>query len=190
MNATYHHEPMPIITTSCGFLTIAALMPTFAAVAIIVNPLHVEGFTALGSLVAVFFALAFLRIQAPQLGSFGNLALTCVITLFTGWLLPEPLLWWMVKYGWIDTETLASMPLKVWALLALICGLAGSTLVIYIISWIKNRLPGRLDQVTSVARVPLSRTTDLEMRTMPKSMPSNSPTTAMQPPPDSDLPPP
>jgi len=182
---------MPIITTSCGILSIAALLPSFAAAAIIVNPLHVEGFTALGSLVAVFFALAFLRIQAPHLGSFGNLAGTCIITLFTGWLLPEPLLWAAVNYGWMHAETLTSMPLKIWALLALICGLAGSTLVIYVISWIKHKLPGKLDEVTSVARVPLSSTTDLEMRTVPKSMATTSPTTAVQAQPETDsIPPP
>lgn len=180
MSTALQHNPMPVLTTASGILSIAALMPGFAAVTIIVNPLRVEGFTALGALVAVFFALAFLRIQAPHLGSFYNIALTFIITLFTGWLLPEPLLWWAVKCGWMHQETLESMPLKIWALLSLICGLAGSTLVIYAISWIKHRLPAKLDEVTSVARVPLSDTTDLEMRTLPKSAPASAATTVIR----------
>jgi len=182
---------MPIITTSFGILIVASLMPAFAAVStIMANPYRIEGFTALGALVSMFLALAYLRIQAPQLGNnFWYTGFTCVSTFFIGWTLPEPLAWSLVNYGWLKPETVESFPLKMWSVASLACGLAGTTLVLYTMLWVRHRLPGKLDEVTSIARMPISSTTDLEMRTVPKSMATNSPTTSVQLPED-DLPPP
>lgn len=180
MKANYYHEPMPVITTASGMLAFASILPIFAAASTIATPNQIEGFTLTGALVAMFLALCYLRIKAPQLGNnISNLGFTCLSTVSVGWILPEPLAWWLVRIGWFHAETVADFPRKMWALGGLGCGLCGSTLILFAIHWAQSRLPKLLEEKVTLATVRTSPDSEIriERARLPKAGESDSPET-------------
>lgn len=162
MNATVLQYPkMPVITTS-GLAAVSSMLPAFAAAAAIAPPGRIDAYTAFGAAMATFLMYTYLRTRAMRLGSYWSQAFTCLSALFVGWLLPEPLFWWMAHLGWLKPDVIESMPLKVWGCAALACGLSAPTLILIVIYWAQQRLPG-LFRVTEeeVATVQLSDQTTM-----------------------------
>lgn len=164
MTATSYTESMPVITTSSGMLTLASILPIFSAASTIVTPNQIEGFTLTGALVAMFLALCYLRIKAPKLGNnISNVGFTCLSTVSVGWILPEPLAWWLVRINWLHAETVADFPRKMWALGGLGCGLCGSTLILFAIHWAQSRLPQLLEEKVPLATIPTSPDSEIRI---------------------------
>ena len=153
---------MPIITSS-GVVIASALLPVFAAAAAIASPVEREAYTALGAAVGTFLAVAYMRIKDPSRVSFMALAFTGVSTLFVGWILPEPLAWWAVWMGWLNEPAIESLPRKMWAVAALACSLAGTTLILTGIYWFQKKMPSLILR-EETATVRLSDDTELELK--------------------------
>lgn len=98
-----------------------------------------DTYTTIGAVLAMVLAMAYLLVREPAVSP-QTVAFVAVASLVIGALLPETLVWWMVRHGWLDEATVAGMPRRLWGLLALVCGLAGAALVQGIIHAAKTRL--------------------------------------------------
>lgn len=117
------------------------LPPVSAAAARHAPAWRIEDYTAFGAAVAMFLMYTWLRTREPRLGGWHE-AFMCLAALFGGWLLPEPLAWWLARRGWITPEAVGSLPLKGWGTLALACGLSAPALALRIIFWARGRPAG------------------------------------------------
>lgn len=176
MNATFHTPPMPVITTS-GLAALSSMLPVFAAAATIATPGFIAAYTAFGASMAAFLMYSYLRVR--MIGNFWSQAFTCLSALFVGWLLPEPLAWGFSHMGWIRAEVVESMPLKAWGCIAMACGLSAPTLVLVVIYWAQQKLPGlfKVREEDVVATVQVSDKTTVAITTR-KTLPPTDPVPA------------
>lgn len=131
---------MPIATTSINLILAAAFLPIMGAMAAVTTPGEREVYTLVGATVAVLLGVAYLRLKAPHVG-FYALAFSVIATASIGWILPESVVWALAHAGWIADVTVETMSRKVWALMGLVFGLSGNTLIVVILTVVQKRLP-------------------------------------------------
>lgn len=141
---------MPVVTSSTAGLYLATSFSTVLVAAMaVVTPNQIEAYTLWGATFAVFLTFLHLRSNNPRM-TFMAIGWHVVATGAMGWLLPEPLVGMLMKWGWIHLDNWEFIPKKVWALLALVCGLAGVTLIRFIMRKIEKDGDQMLERVTEV----------------------------------------
>jgi hypothetical protein len=104
------------------------------------SPEQIDAYITLGAVMAMVLSMAYILAREPVNTTGPAVAFIAVASFTFGILLPEPLIWWMARHRWLDPAVVAGFPRRMWGLLALSCGLAGTGLVKGIIHAAKKRI--------------------------------------------------
>lgn len=108
----------------------------------------VELYTLIGAVLAALLGALYLRIHMLS-GLWPSYVFNALCTILAGWTGPKSVLWVLFERGHLSAGSIDDMLPKAWLVLSVACGLAGTSVVNWLIYMSQTRLPGFLDRVAN-----------------------------------------